>query len=495
MDQLTRPAEPTRLSQAEVRRILVGVILAMSLAALDQTIVATALPTIGRELGDFEHMPWIVTAYLLASTAVTPLYGKVSDIYGRRVTILFGVATFVVGSIACAVAPTMLTLILARALQGLGGGGLIALAQTVIADIIPPKERARYQIHIASVFVASSLLGPVLGGFFSEHLHWSVIFWINVPLGAFAFWLSNSALRHLPSHHRPHRLDFLGAVLMAAGTATLLLALSWGGVRYAWASSQIAGLLLVSVAFWVLFGLRLSRAAEPFIPLPVLGNQVVLTGMLAACFAMGTFIGLTIYMPVYFEAVLHLQASDSGLALIPLTLGTVVGATISGRLMARFKHYKRIPLGGLTLALAVVGLLAIYADDMALVWVELALSLLSAGLGTILPVCTISIQNAVRPHELGTATSVANFFRQLGGAVIVAAFGAILLVAAPRPGPGGLVASRNIASNLHEVGAAFRWVFVASFLCLALAYVFMILMEERPLRSSAVKAADAASAD
>jgi EmrB/QacA subfamily drug resistance transporter len=484
--------QPSRLTQAEIRRVLVGVILAMSLAALDQTIVATALPTIGRELGDFEHVPWIVTAYLLASTAVTPLYGKVSDIYGRRVTILFGVATFVVGSVACALAPTMLTLILARGLQGMGGGGLISLAQTIIADIIPPKERARYQIHIASVFVASSLLGPVLGGFFAEHLHWSIIFWINVPLGVFAFWLSNGALRHLPSHHRPHRLDLLGATLMAAGTGSLLLALSWGGVRYDWASRQIAGLLVASLVLWALFGIRLNRAAEPFIPLPVLRNKVVLAGMLTACFAMGTFIGLTIYMPVYFEAVLHLQASDSGMALIPLMLGTVVGATISGRLMARFKHYKRIPFGGLGLALVMMTVLVIYAQRMPLFLLEIALSLLSVGIGTVLPVCTIAIQNAVHTHELGTATSVANFFRQLGGAVIVAAFGAILLEAVPRDGLG---ASAHAAENLHRVGDAFRWVFVASLVCLAVAYLFLILMEERPLRGSAIKAAEATSAD
>src|SRR3954451_12553491 len=232
---------PAPLSHAEVRSIIGGIIVAMLLAALDQTIVATALPTIGRELGDFEHMPWVVTAYLLAATAVTPLYGKFSDTHGRRITLLIGIVAFVLGSIACALAPTMLVLILARLLQGLGGGGLLSPAQTIIADIVAPKERGRYQVYIASVFVASSLLGPVLGGFFAEHLHWSVIFWINIPLGLLALWMTNASLRRLPRHDRRHSLDLLGAALMVAGTVSFMLFLNWGGVRYPWSSPQVLG--------------------------------------------------------------------------------------------------------------------------------------------------------------------------------------------------------------------------------------------------------------
>src|SRR3954471_11397106 len=213
------------LGRAEIRSIVIGIMVAMLLAALDQTIIATALPTIGRELHDLEHLSWVVTAYLLASTAVTPLYGKFSDTHGRRVTLLIGIATFIVGSIACALAPTMLALILARGLQGLGGGGLISLAQTIIADLVSPKERSRYQVYFASVFVTSSLIGPVLGGFFAEHLHWSVIFWINLPLGLLALWMTNSSLKRLPRHDRPHRLDLLGAGLLVLATVTFMLAL------------------------------------------------------------------------------------------------------------------------------------------------------------------------------------------------------------------------------------------------------------------------------
>ncbi|HEV7874568.1 MAG TPA: MFS transporter, partial [Enterovirga sp.] len=247
MDSATPEAIRPALTQADIRQIFGGILLAMFLAALDQTIVATAMPTIGRDLHDLEHLPWIVTAYLLAATAVTPLYGKFSDMHGRRVAMLIAIATFVAGSIACAMAPTMLVLILARALQGLGGGGLISLAQTIIADMVTPRERGRYQVWIASVFATSSLAGPVLGGLIAETLHWSVIFWINLPLGLLALWLTNSRLKLLPRHDRPHRLDILGALLMVGGTVSLMLALNWGGVRMPWTSPAILILLGTAV--------------------------------------------------------------------------------------------------------------------------------------------------------------------------------------------------------------------------------------------------------
>ena len=487
-----RSAQP--LTHSEIRSIIGGILVAMFLAALDQTIIATALPTIGRELGDREHMSWVVTAYLLAATAVTPLYGKVSDIQGRRITLLVAILTFVAGSIACALAPTMLILILARALQGLGGGGLISLAQTIIADVVAPLERARYQVHIASVFVTSSLIGPVLGGVLAEHLHWSVIFWINLPLGALAFWMTNAALQRLPRHERPHRLDVLGAVLMTSGTICLLLALSWGGVRVPWTSSLILSLLGAWVLLWALFAWRLHRAVEPFIPLSILGNQVVRTGTLAACFGMGTFIGLTIYVPVFLEGVVGLSATNAGLALIPLAAGTVVGATLSGRLMARFTHYKRLPVAGLGVAILSSTLLAAYSNGLSLHAVELLLALISLGLGTLLPVSTVAIQNAVALDELGTATGVANFFRQLGGALIVAVFGAIVLgITAGRDG--GTLELGGVTGDPAQLATAFRWVFVAASMGLALALGFLFRMEERPLRASARSAADAAVAD
>jgi EmrB/QacA subfamily drug resistance transporter len=498
MDRPTVAVLPdAQFSRAEIRSILTGVLLAMFLAALDQTIIATALPTIGRDLHDLEHLPWVVTSYLLTATTVTPLYGKFSDTHGRRVTLLIGIATFIVGSIACALAPSMLVLILARGLQGLGGGGLISLAQTVFADLVSPIERPRYQVYFASVFVTSSLVGPVLGGFFAEHLHWSMIFWINLPLGLLALWMSNASLKRLPRHERPHRLDLLGAALLVLATTSFMLALSWGGVRYPWGSAPVLGLLVASAALWLGFVTRLRRAAEPLIPPGVFQNPVVRMGTLASCFGMGTYIGLTIYLPVYFEAVRGLSASESGLALIPLMVGTVCGATVAGRAMARVKHYKHLPLFGLAVAILGTAALAALADPLPIAAIEVLLALISAGLGTLLPVTTVAIQNAVKPHELGTATGTANFSRSLGGALIVAIFGAIILGGTGVSGRG--LSPETLADAISNGGVdlatIFRFIFAAAVLGFALSLAFVAMMEERPLRGSSAKAAEAAFAD
>lgn len=473
------------LTHGEVRSIIIGVLVAMLLAALDQTIVATALPTIGHDLSDLEHLPWVVTSYLLAATAVTPLYGKVSDIAGRRLTLLVAIGVFVVGSVACALSPSLIFLIIARAIQGLGGGGLISLAQTIIADIVSPRERPRYQGYIAGVFATSSIAGPVLGGFFAEHLHWSMIFWINVPLGLLAFAMTNSLLMKLPRHERPHQLDIVAAVIMTAAAVSLLLALSWGGIRFPWFSPIMLLLEIGSVLLWLLFAWRLRSAPEPLIPPDVLGNRVVAMGTLSACFGMGVLIGLTIYMPIYFEAAYLLSSSQSGLALIPLMLGTVTGATISGRVMAKVRHYKRMPLAGLLIA--VLGLLVVAAAParLPLSMLEVLFALLSIGLGTLLPVTTVAIQNAVMPHQMGTATGTMNFFRSLGGALIVAAFGAIVLGGIS----GGLtsgISTEDLAQALAQSGTdivtVFRWVFAAAALGLIISLAALLAMEERPLR-------------
>jgi EmrB/QacA subfamily drug resistance transporter len=483
------------LSHAEISKIIIGVMIAMFLAALDQTIIATALPTIGHELGDFEHLPWVVTSYLLASTAVTPLYGKFSDIHGRRITMLIGIVVFIIGSIACALAPNMIILILARGLQGVGGGGLVAMAQTVVGDLVPPKERGKYQVYFASVFMTSSLLGPVLGGFFAEHLHWSVIFWINLPLGLIALVIAYQGLKKLPRHDRPHKLDILGAVIMVSATVSLLLALSWGGLRYPWFSAPIAGMIALSLGLWIAFAFRMRLASEPLIPPGVLRNPVVRMGTLSACFAMGTYIGLTIYLPVYFEAVRGISASQSGLGLIPLMAGTVAGATLSGRSMAKVQHYKRLPTVGLIVAIAGTIILAAL-PDLPIVTIEIILGILSIGLGTILPVTTVSIQNAVALHELGTATGTVNFFRSLGGAFLVAIFGAILLGMSGLQGAGSFESLGEVAARSGvDLADVFRYIFIAAAIGFTLALGFLIAMEERPLRGSAVKAAEAAIAD
>lgn len=483
-----------RLDDAEIKSIVIGLMTAMLLAALDQTIVATAMPTIGLDLGDAVNLPWIVTAYLLASTAVTPLYGKLSDIHGRRIMLLIAITTFSLGSLVCAVAPTMVTLALARGLQGIGGGGLIALSQTIIGDIMSPKERARYQVYIAGVFVAASVAGPLLGGFFAQHLHWSYIFWINLPIGFLAFALTNGKLKLLPRHERRHRLDWPGASLLVLGSTSLLLALSWGGVRFPWTSTVVLSLLAAAALLGTGFAARLATAAEPLIPTNVLKDQVVYSATLAACFAMGTFIGLTIYVPIFFEGVLGLSASQSGLALVPLMIGTVTGATLSGRSMLYFKRYKRVPMAMMGVSVACCALIAAYGRALPFPLMEVLFLFLSIGLGTILPLSTIAIQNTVELHELGIATASMNFFRSLGGALIVAAFGTIVL--GGTAGNAGAVHDMEAlirGSDAAHLAGTFRWVFWAACLGLGLAWTFLILMEERPLRDRRAGPGDAGS--
>ncbi|MFK8251093.1 MDR family MFS transporter [Ancylobacter terrae] len=475
-------SRPT-LSHTEIRTIVVGIMLAMFLSALDQTIVATALPTIGIAFNDVANLSWVVTAYLLTATAVTPLAGKLADIHGPRPVLLVCIAVFLIGSAACALAPSMLGLILARGLQGVGGGGLISLAQTIIGLLVAPRERGRYQGYFAAVFISSSIAGPVLGGFFAQHLHWSLIFWINVPLGLLAAGMSNHVLKRLPPHGHRHRLDIEGALLMCAATAALMLALSWGGNRFAWGSLPILGLIAASVVLWVGFGLRISTAIEPLLPLSVLGNQVVRTGVTAAAFAMGTLIGLSITVPLYLEAILRFSATQSGLAMIPMMTGVVCGATLAGRLMGRIVNYKRIPYIGLSFGIAALIVLTIQPSGLPIAVMIPLTGVAGMGLGTVLPVTTVAIQNAVPVVQLGTATAAMNFFRSLGGAVLTAGFGAIVVgIAGAKVGHGEVLAT--LVEGSDALVGAFRWVFAAAAMSLAASLVAVILMEQRPFRAT-----------
>src|SRR3954471_12810914 len=363
--------------------------LAMFLSALDQTIVATALATIGRAYGEVESLTWVVTAYLLAATVVVPIYGKLSDIYGRRPALLTGIAIFVAGSVACALAPTMPALIAARALQGLGGGGLIALSQTIVGDAVSPRERGRYQGYFGAVFAISSIAGPMLGGVFAEHLHWSLIFWINVPLGLLALAITGRALKALPRHERPHQIDFLGAALMVTATICLLLALNWGGTRDPWTSGRILGLLGAAAILFALFVVRIATAVEPFVPLSIMRNRVVAAAIGCACLAYGTMIALTIYAPVYFEVVLGQSASGAGLALIPFMGGVVIGSTFGGQMMSRLKHYKRVGLVGLPLAAVMLLPLVVFPAQLSIVAVASLMLVAGAGMGTVFPITTV----------------------------------------------------------------------------------------------------------
>ena len=475
------------VSHAEVRTIFFGLMLAAFLAALNQTIIATAMPTIGRYFADFENLSWIVTAYLLTSTAVAPLYGKLSDIYGRRAMMLTAIGLFVIGSAVCGAAPDMMTLILGRGLQGIGGGGILPLAQSVIADVVAPRERGRYQAYMGVVWVTSGVGGPVLGGVLAEHFHWSAIFWLNVPLGLAAAFLTHKYLARIPRHERRHRLDLLGAVLMMASAIPLLLALTWGGTRFPWSSPQILALIGGSFLLSLAFGWRLYRAPEPFLPLTVLNNPVMRMGTASASLAMGVSIALTIFVPLYFEVVHGLSATESGIALIPLAL-TTPGSLLSGQAMLYWKHYKRAPVIGLTFALLALVFL-VWRPDLPLLYVTLLLCVVGTAIGLVYPVTTVAIQNAVPHFQVGIAMGALNFFRSLASALVVAMMGAILLAglgATPERGSASVVAMSMSASG-GDVALVFRYVFLAALIFLALSLVFLLLMEERPLRSTTVE--------
>ncbi len=326
----------------------------------------------------------------------------------------------------------------------------------------------------------------MLGGLIAEHLHWSLIFWINVPLGLAAALMTHTNLKRLPRHERKHKLDLLGALLMMASAIPLLLALTWGGTRYSWHSPIIIALIALSAVLSMAFALRLTRAPEPFLPLSVLANQVMRTGTAATSFVMGASIGLTIFVPLYYEVVHKLSATDAGLALIPIAL-TTPGSLLSGRGMLYLHHYKRVPLIGLTCGIAAMALL-VWRPDLPLGAVIVLLCVVGTGIGTVYPVATVSIQNAVPQHQVGVAMGAMNFFRALACAVAVAVMGALVVAgfgAAPMRGSGVSTLAATVSALGVDAALVFRWVFLAALILLVLALLALILMEERPLRGPA----------
>ena len=471
------------LSFAEARRVVFGILLAMFLAALNQTIVATALPTIGRDLNDVENLSWTVTAYLLTSTVVASLYGKLSDIHGRRAMMLAAIGVFVLGSAICALAPNMLTLVLGRGVQGLGGGGILPLSQVIVGDVSPPRERGRYQAYIGIVWVGAGVGGPVVGGFIAEHLSWPLIFWINVPLGIAAAWLTHAALKRLPRNERWHELDIVGAALMMGSATSLLLALTWGGTRYAWTSPQIVALLVLVAAFAAAFRWRIARAMEPYLPLPILRNPVVRMGAATSACAVGASVGLTVFVPFYYQLVHQLSVADSGLALIPIAVMTTPGSIMAGRAMMFLTHYKRVSF--VCMALAVLATAFLVWRPASSPWLVMGvLALVGVGAGSVFPLSTVCIQNAVQPYQMGTATGVMNFFRALTASLVVAIMGAIMLAGFGVTAGRGSGAQALITAGVAAGDAAdvFRWVFAAAGFFLVAGFVALIRLPERPLR-------------
>ncbi|MFG3297636.1 MDR family MFS transporter [Micromonospora chersina] len=422
---MTAQAARPVLHARQIRLLMFGLMTGMLLAALDQTIVGTALPTIVGELGGINHYSWVVTAYLLASTASTPLYGKMADLYGRRPVFLFSIGTFLLGSLLAGLSQNMTQLIVTRGVQGLGAGGLLTLAFTIISDVVPPRERGRYQGLFGAVFGISSVAGPLVGGYFAE-TNWRWIFYINVPLAILAIVVCYHVMRLVPFQRREHKVDWVGAGLLVAGVSCLLLALSWGGNEYAWGSGVIIGLFVAGAVLGALFLVQEARVEEPILPLRLFRSPTFALAN-SAGFVLGlVMFGSIIFIPLYLQIVKGASPTRSGLLMLPMMAGIIFTSIITGRAMSRIGRYKWFPVAGA--AVLVAGMLLFRQLQVATsLWVAFGfMVVIGVGLGLCMQSLILAVQNAVDPRDLGAGTSSATFFRSLGGSFGVAILGAVL---------------------------------------------------------------------
>jgi MFS family permease len=467
---------PNSLTHRERMLIVAGALLPVFMGSMDQTVVSSVLPTIGREFGGANHLSWVATANLLTATAMTPLYGKISDIVGRRTTLLWAITIFMLGSLISATAPNLPMLILGRAAQGLGTGGLTSVGMTVLGDIAPPKDRARYYTYYSIVYITSGALGPVWGGFAAERLGYSTIFWANIPLGFLALGLTATLLKRLPRYERPHRLDILGACLIASASSSWIFMLNAGGHDFAWSSPQILGLAAASAVFLTGFVLRLLTAPEPLIPLGVLRNPIVLCATVANGVGWASIIGLNIYLPLYLQAVNGFSPSASGLALMVFMATVNGGALIGAQIAGRVTHYKYPAMASILVCCAACLWLAWHARAVSTVEFQIVLIVIGLGFGPVAPVSTVAMQNAVELHQLGVSMGTMSFVRSLIATGIVAAFGVIIL---------GDAGSGRDAIFADPVRAAdnFSIVFTTTAVTFFVAFLALAFMEERPLLS------------
>ncbi len=492
---------PAAVQRQPVRVIFAALMLVMLLASLDQTIVSTALPTIVGEFGGLAHLSWIVTAYMLATTVVTPLYGKLGDLFGRKIVLQAAIVLFLVGSALCGLSQSMTELIVFRAIQGLGGGGLMVTTMAAVGDIIPPRERGRYQGIFGGVFGLSTVLGPLIGGFFVEHLSWRWIFYVNLPLGLLALLVIAWAFVP-PGERRRPKIDYAGAALLAVALTGTILATSLGGNSFAWGSPQIIGLLAVSALAAAGFLVVERRAAEPILPLSLFRNRTF-----AVCCAVGFIVGLAMFgsvtfMPVYLQVVKGVSPANAGLLLTPMMAGVLITSIASGQIISRIGRYRVFPIVGTAVTTLGLALLATL-DTQSSTWAASGFMLvLGLGLGMVMQVLVLAAQNSVDYRNLGVATSGTTLFRSTGGAVGVSLFGAIFAASLASgladlmpPGTGLPVATDPAAIQalpaelrdgyLVAFTAALHPVFLLAAAIAAVGFLLSWGLQEIPLRQAA----------
>ncbi|MEU5280103.1 MFS transporter [Streptomyces asoensis] len=507
LDARSRAADPREEHVSGNVLVSIGaLLLGMLLAALDQTIVSTALPTIVSELGGMEHLSWVVTAYLLASTAATPLWGKLGDQYGRKRLFQIAIVIFLIGSALCGMAQNMPQLIGFRALQGLGGGGLMVLSMAIVGDIVPPRERGRYQGLFGAVFGATSVLGPLLGGLFTQHLSWRWVFYVNLPVGVVALAVI-AAVLHIPRRSTKHVIDYLGTFLIAAVATCLVLVASLGGTTWDWGSAQIIGLAVLGVLLGVAFVAVERRAAEPVLPLKLFRIRTFTLSAVISFIVGFAMFGAMTYLPTFLQVVQGVSPTLSGVHMLPMVVGLLLSSTVSGQIVSRTGRWKVFPVSGT--AVTTIGLLLLHRLDEHSSTAEMSACffVFGLGLGLVMQVLVLIVQNAVAYEDLGVATSGATFFRSIGASFGVAIFGTVF---AGRLGdkltdafrgerlPPGISVSglesdpRGIASlpsalrpqALHAYASAITDVFLYAAPVALLGFVLAWFLKEDPLRGS-----------
>jgi len=507
-------------SKAEHRRILIilgALMLGMILASLDQTIVATALPTIAGDLHGLNHLSWVVTAYLLTSTISTPLWGKLGDLYGRKKLFQAAIVIFLVGSALAGLSQSIFELIVCRAAQGVGAGGLMVGAQAIMGDVISPRQRGRYMGYFGAVFGVTSVAGPLLGGVFTQDLSWRWVFYINIPIGIVALFVIASVL-HMPVKRTEHSIDYLGAALLGAAVTSVILLTTWGGTTYPWASAPIIGTGVGAAALLGAFCLVERRVAEPLMPPNLFRNRVFNVTSTVGFIVGFIMFGVIIYIPLYLQTVHGASPTSSGLQLLPLVFGMLLTFISSGRLVTRWGRYKIFPIFGMAITTVGLYLLSLMTPTTSLVMSSVFMFVVGLGIGLVMQVLVVAVQNAVPYGQLGTATSAATFFRTIGGSFGVALFGAFfnsrLFSELPKYLPVTAlrqISGRNISSNPAQIAAlpapirhgyveafshSLETVFLIGVPFAIVAFVLTWFLKEVPLREQAfVDTASASSGE